>query len=892
MIGRMIPAMIAVLALLGRTAAARADGPGDLGKAGVNRWVRLGADEDRPGYEFSGPVFVPSRGQLVHWGGVMGRYQTASPGRDDVRAFDPAAGRWVSDYAIDEKARVVPAGHGAPPIGVSRYGLAGLTEQGRPWPALVFAGGCYDSKRDQLVYPLPGMMLAYDVQKKTWRDTGAKSVIHGVEYAGLPEIYGLGACYDPVNDEIVLFGHWVGAGEPKNTDLREATGEVSNHLGTLRYRFADNTWRRASETFGSEQVRAKRKAAIEELARISARMDQRYVERGALRGVLRKAGGAGGDAEAKIAALTAQTADESGMLRALREQLDGELAVEPPARCGAPMVYVPEREAIVMFGGHSGLVRSDLRPSGGLGSRPGALNDTWLYDCRTRQWRQIASDRRPPVQQAPQMFYDPASKLVVLTTFEPGEARGGRPGRSTVWTLDATKEAWSKRGEQEWPWELSGDSAYASRAPTFNVGLDAKAGVAVFTQNVVASADGKRTARGQTMAIKLDVAKMPSEPAPPWQPDPPIVPQTIPADDPAWVKALKELPANTWTAAKPAPDATGRTDATVRDWGNAAYDAVRGHVYYFGGGHSTYQVNDVAIYAVGANRWVHAAGDHNDYLPATNWGGQAMGYRGGMWAHHQRNEYVAVDGRMYVNVGGNPKLNAYGLLEAGRREGPRWSWFYDLDRGGVWRQRKVEPIDRGENVDGVWSEVSVADPSGRVIGFVGDRTEYYGDNYPNVYVSVFDVYANRLQVRNSGAPHPQRYAESRPFCWLDGKDRLFWYEYSFDRKENKATRQATWVYDLKTNAWIDLKPKSQPPGLAYNCVYLADQDAVWAVVEGDRQWVYSFARNDWAELAAEGAIKFTHPYGQVVYAAGYGVLVSPRPPTRLMRPEAARAKWE
>jgi len=96
---------------------------------------------------------------------------------------------------------------------------------------------------------------------------------------------------------------------------------------------------------------------------------------------------------------------------------------------------------------------------------------------------------------------------------------------------------------------------------------------------------------------------------------------------------------------------------------------VRGHVYYFGGGHSTYQVTDVAIYSVGANKWSFAAGDHNDFLPPTSWAGCAMGFRGGKWAHHQRNQYVALDGRMFVSVS-DP-------------------WFYDLDRGGVWRQRKL-----------------------------------------------------------------------------------------------------------------------------------------------------------------------------------------------------------
>jgi hypothetical protein len=395
-----------------------------------------------------------------------------------------------------------------------------------------------------------------------------------------------------------------------------------------------------------------------------------------------------------------------------------------------------------------------------------------------------------------------------------------------------------------------------------------------------------------TVVLRLDVAKLPSEPAPEWKPQPPIVPQKVPPDDPKWAAKLKSLPANRWVRAKPP------RDARPRDWGNLACDPVRGWVFFFGGGHSTYQVNDVAVYAVGANRWVHAAGDHNDFVPPVGWGGVAMGFRGGRHAHHQRNQYVAIDGRMYVSTGGVEKMARHGRLEAGRRPGPRYAWFYDVDRGGVWRQQRIARVARGKGADGVWGAVHVADPAGTILGVVGNREQYYGKTFPELFVSLYDTYANTLDVRNVPPPYPQRWPECRPFCMLPPKAEVFFYEYNRHTK-----RQVTWVYEVKANRFCDLKPKRQPtPGEPLTVEYIDGQDAVLAIIQNrprkkQEQWVYSLKRNTWAELPVEsdGRVGFTGPYGQMVYVAKYGVLVntgSANHGTSVMRPDASRIQWK
>jgi len=82
-------------------------------------------------------------------------------------------------------------------------------------------------------------------------------------------------------------------------------------------------------------------------------------------------------------------------------------------------------------------------------------------------------------------------------------------------------------------------------------------------------------------------------------------------------------------------------------------------VYYFGGGHAPIRSTNVAIYAPGANRWIYAAGDHNDWIPPAYWDGTCMGLRGGPPAGHQRNYYCVVDGRMSASTGrGEPPLGS------------------------------------------------------------------------------------------------------------------------------------------------------------------------------------------------------------------------------------------
>jgi len=813
---------------------------GSTEKLRTNRWVKLDTRPE-PGYRFSQPIYVPSRKQILHWGAVA---RSDTPFRNDVRAFNFDKGDWASDYPIAGK---LPPLQNAPyGKGIWYTGTGEMLPCGTPAPSAIANGVCYDSKRDQVVYTMKGLMAAYDPHAKKWRDMEAKTILTGREYPGGPPVYGVGTCYDPVNDEIVLFSHWGG----ENLEMVSAVGRASAHWGTFRYSFTDNTWRCASDTFGSKQIRNARQKTVAALADAFNALDQHWrSQRSKDRRYYRRAA-------------TARDA-----IRALDDELDHQLRIEPPSRTGTPLLYHPKLQAIVMFGGEDGINRTDL----GRSTMPGSLNDTWLYDCKTRQWSELKTPRRPPPTLWPKMVYHDESDRMLLVT---RSNAWGKEQTITIWALNAADGRWTELHQQPWQWETPHAGSVGWAVASFEIALDPEWNLIVMTQ--VPRLGRDKWAR-ETFVFLLDMDKLKPEPAPEWKPPPPIKPQAIPPDNPKWVEKLKNLPANTWVLADPArlPENRG--------WGIAACDPVRSLVCYFGGGHSSYQFNDVAVYAVGANRWVHTAGEANDWVPPVGWGGVTMGLHGGPHAHHQRNTYVALDGRVYRGIGtGSRRWSP----EAEKKKDLRYAWFWDIDCGGVWRMQKINKVALGDDVPGTWGQPHVVDPAGMVYGFGGALEPYDGRFFADeLYFSQYDIYNGTLHVKKVEKPYPAPVLEYRPFCYLPDKRQIFFYEYRKDHGH------ATWVYDVEKNVFIDLEPKRQPMGQVGTVLYLQDQNAVFAPADRDQQWVYSFEKNTWAQLAVKGQLsRFDPVYAQTVYVPEHGILVN-LPKTEVMRPDVSEAAF-
>jgi hypothetical protein len=865
----------------------------DLDGLPANRWTTLAKKEAAPVWGML--VYAPERGRLLLWGRIV--RQGAAP-RYDVRSFQTATAEWDREYEP-----AAPTEEERKRGGAWTGGRAAMLSNGTPTPSAVVHGACYDSKRKRVVVTLPGLTAAYDPAAKRWTDLKARTVIGDREYPGGPPVFGVGTGYDPIHDEIVLFPHW----KAHNTDRRDIDGRMSAHWGTFRYSFNDNAWRRAGGTLGADARRNGRKNMLAMIGELSDLLDQVYVLRRRpdrakakvvaagvsqlyAKGVERSSRGPGPDQLAdamrplgravdlmKAGKLDEVLAVGRGVLSGMDTLLAAQFTYEPPPRCATPLVYDPKNECLVMFGGHDGLVRTDLRQMGRNPTPPGR-NDTWVYDCKTRRWRPLECERRPPRSgRNTYLFHDPHSGRIIHV------ARCGRWARGKarvvrIWGLDVAKAEWTLLHSAPWEGKIG---------EWYTVGYDPERRLIVLVQSDRHT--WKQCIEGHEVRLfKLDDRKLSPKPAPEYKAPPPIKPHTIPPDDTKTLAKLKTLPANTWVHLRPP------RDADTRDWGNAACDRLRGHVYYYGGGHSTYQVNDVAIYNPGANRWAFHVGSHNDWVPKTGWGGVAMGYLGGHHAHHMRNSYVAVDGRMYVSTGA---VSRRWGAKSGFDPGPRYGWFYDIDRGGVWRRQKVT-VKTGNPKVGMFGATHMATPDGRVLGFGGTLEPYDGRFFQNeAYFNSLDIYTNELTIRKIPAPHPAHVYEYRPFCFLPDRNQVFFYGILIDRKTKKPARERTWVYDIETNRFKDLKPKEQPGVQPGTVEYIVGQNAVMAVTR-DAQYVYSFEHNTWKPLplrADDRRMRFAGPYGQMVYSAKYGVFVNMGRAARgvaVMRPDVTEIDWD
>jgi hypothetical protein len=889
-----------------------------LAKLPLNQWVQL--SETFPhGYTYSAMVWCPQRKQVLHWGAVASA--RGIEGRNDVRAFDVEKLAWTSDYPSDpdQSWGIVGGGSGR---AVSYSGKGQMLASGRPMAAMIVNAAVWDSKRQRMVVSMPGLMADYNPATRKWHDIQATTQLHGLKIPGGPPVYGAGMGYDPIHDEIVMFPHF-GA---QQADLRKVTGRISGHLGTLRYSYEDNTWRRVGTDFGSPEMRSAREEVIAVLGKISPALDelwrlrrnnpsadvagpqQTLADAAKEIGNWRLSDAAAERASKAIAALAeatnAKTASASlaAGTRAvwqLEAMLEGPLAVEPPPRSVAPLVYDEKNQVLVMFGGDSGTIRPDLFNSVKdpelretlYRQSDRRLNDTWIYDCRTRQWRNISTMRRPPAQQVPLVTYDPHSQQVLLLSITGNPYHTRVPRKVTLWSLDVAQGEWQKRSAQDWPGPIDRRNWY-----TLGIEPENKLLLITHTQDV----------NQKTFAMRYDIGKLPAEPAPQWQPLPEETPTKLPPDDPAWVAKLQVLPANAWTPAEPP------VEPHRRDWGNIACDPVRGWIVYFGGGHSTYQGTDVAIYQVGANRWAYQAGGHNDSLPPVGWGGFHMDVRGGNNAGHMRNQYVALDGRMFVNVGFGSQIKrrnentAIWDAEICSLPAKPHSWFYDVDLGGVWRQRpskidgKLPEPHRGHR-DG---RPSVVDPAGIVYGIdiVPERAYHNASVGTRIYAR--NIYTGKTTITEVPAPWPYVQPESRSFCMLPDRQQIFLQDANWKRLNGDedavgpATR--TLVYDIKANRFIDLEPANQPPGKATGTAYIQDQGVILCAIDtGDRhmeQWVYSLEENRWAQfplnVAGERKFAFQNPYTQMDYVAKYGVLVNFAGRTFVMRPDFSKFNWQ
>ena len=280
----------------------------------------------------------------------------------DVVAFDLAGKQWQSQFPSEWAAAwkkqlplaYVPRTYSGITTGSERTVLRGPTadREGVPRPDLniVFDQVAYHPPTDSLIYFTGGLTAAYHVQKRRWTDLRPTQ--------SPPPVLAGSLAYDPLHDEIVLFGGGHVAEQGQD-------GRIVGYTGTWLYRFQENRW------------------------------------------------------------------------------LPLALETQPPPRMNTRLVCDTKNQQLVLFGGDA---------------QSHYLADTWIFDLKTRTWRQSKAASGPEARAGHFTVYDPETGWVIIG--------GGynQKDLTDMWAFDASSDRWmALRGEVPTGFYLSADLAPEKR---------------------------------------------------------------------------------------------------------------------------------------------------------------------------------------------------------------------------------------------------------------------------------------------------------------------------------------------------------------------------------------------------------------------------------------------
>lgn len=100
--------------------------------------------------------------------------------------------------------------------------------------------------------------------------------------------------------------------------------------------------------------------------------------------------------------------------------------VRPPPRFNPGVAYIPDLQAILIFGGHKPPERN--------------LGDTWLFDVETDTWRELGPTSSPTPRSNAGMAYDAGSGRVILF----GGSSNSEYPTSDTWAYDFESNTWTE----------------------------------------------------------------------------------------------------------------------------------------------------------------------------------------------------------------------------------------------------------------------------------------------------------------------------------------------------------------------------------------------------------------------------------------------------------------
>lgn len=675
----------------------------------------------------------------------------------DMVAFDPSEGRWRShlpkqmeeEWSRRLPLAYVPRTYSGITTGSERTVMRGATddEEGIPRPDLniVFDQVTYRPADNSLYYFTGGLTAKYDINRRRWSDLRPAH--------SPPPVLGGSLAYDPLRDEIILFGGG-------HVAEQSADGKVRGYTGTWAYQIKANDW----------------------------------------------------------------------------QQLPREL--QPPPRMNTRMVCDTNNGVLVLFGGDA---------------QRFYLADTWLFDLRTRKWRESKAPSGPEPRAGHFTVYDPETGLTIIG--------GGynREDLTDMWAYDAAEDRWQKlTAKVPTGFYLSADIAPEKRLILL-VTNTRKPGDQM-TCNILYPV---RT----TYAYRIEKETMMSSDQPARQHEP--MPKRAPEEtqgmepDPARKQAqavrLQNLLVNRWVLLRD----PGRA-APTRTWGSATFDTDRGKILYWGGGHCGYGGSDVDVYDLLDHTW---RGDPVPDYPERAWnrGVRLAGvtFEGRPWTNHGRKVYAydPVSKRMIMvepirlTTGYEPEwLQPYptkdnvapdALVRPPSSYRKCVTWSYDPEA------REWEIL--GPAPAGVDTLVSTPHGvAGMHVNWPGRLNDAgyqrpWRPSGPPEDNAIFLLRGARWESLSAGQPSPQNLYEMTSLAYDSRRDQIILHGGGHKRDE-------LWTFDLKSKTWQNRKPKvlvpagAAPPACTREAVYVSNQDVLLIYGRGGEAWVYTPSENAWRQV--------------------------------------------
>jgi len=209
-----------------------------------DRWVEMSRDP-LGGRRGSAIRYADKAGQFILWGFMTPDMELLQENpllvipEYDVVAFDPASRRWANhlpprmerEWSRKLPLAYIPRTYSAITTGSERTVMRGSIEDepGVPRPDLniVFDQVAYRPENNSLYYFTGGLTTQYDVTRRRWRDLRPAH--------SPPPVLGGSLAYDPLHDEIVLFGGG-------HIAERGSDGTIRGYTGAWVYRVKENDW--------------------------------------------------------------------------------------------------------------------------------------------------------------------------------------------------------------------------------------------------------------------------------------------------------------------------------------------------------------------------------------------------------------------------------------------------------------------------------------------------------------------------------------------------------------------------------------------------------------------------------------------------------------------------